>query len=292
MLRRLYILALALTFTFAASAQIHRVGFGVSAGANTMFADTALTNLWGPLAGIEGYYACMFAINNTELLLGPRTGLEAFWSMSGFETPVSEQFTNTDYLGHKIDYTVSGEVSEKYHHVYVGIPLMLALKYRGFVAGVGIKARALLWNTGRTDVTHMTTTAYYPEFDIAVVDEPKMGVVKDMSYDLSCSRTTPEWHVAVAAEAGYEWEVKKNQWIGLRVFADYDIWNSFTQPEDAAPRVVDIAPITAANKTAEMTVTPICEAALAKFSALHVGLTISYTFDFIDTSHHCNCLPY
>lgn len=292
MQRRIYILSLAFAFSLVANAQIHRVGFGVSAGANTMFADSAVTNIWGPTVGIEGYYACMFAVNNTELMLGPRTGLEVAWSMSGFQMPLSEKFTNTDYLGHQIDYTVSGDVKETHHHLSVGIPIMLALKYRGFVAGVGIKARALLWNTYKTSASDVTTTAYYPEFDIAVIDEPKLGVVKDMSYDLSGSRNTPEWHVAVALEAGYEWEVKKNQHLGLRVFADYDVWNSFAQPADAAKRVVEISPITETNKKAEITLAPICNAALTKFNALNIGVTISYTFDFIDSSHHCNCLPY
>ena len=169
---------------------------------------------------------------------------------------------------------------------------MLTLKYRGFVAGVGVKARAVLWNTYKTTFSDLTVQAYYPEFDVAVVDEPKLGVVKNMTDELSGSRTVPEWHVAIAAEAGYEWNVATNQSIGIRVFADYGVWNSFAQPEDAAQRIIDISPITEANKTAEITLSPVCQAALTKFNALNIGVTISYTFDFIDTSHHCNCLPY
>ena len=291
MQRRLYIVTLMLALSLAISAQVHRVGVGLSGGVNTMFADTSLTNLWGPTIGLEGYYACLFAVDNSEFMLGPRTGIEVAWSQSGWTSPVNEQFSNTDYLGHQIDYTISGSVREKHQHLTVSIPIMLAMRYRGLVVGIGVKARMLLWNTYSTSVSDLYVSAYYPEFDIAVVDEPNLGIVNKVD-DISGSRATPEWHVPVAAEIGYEWQVKKNQFLGFRIFADYDIWNSFKQPADAAKRVIDITPITEANKTADVNVAPICNAALTKFNALNIGVTISYTFDFIDNSHHCNCLPY
>ena len=292
MRRRLYIVCLSLALSLAASAQIQRVGIGLLGGANTMFADSAITNTWGPTIGIEGYYVYLFGLNNTELLLGPRIGLEVAWSMSGFKMPVNEQFSNSDYLGHQIDYTISGEVNETHHHLSAAIPVMLALRYRGLVAGVGLKVRALVWNTYKTTVSDITTTAYYPEFDIAVVDEPNLGVVKDQAYDLSGSRNMPEWHVAVAAELGYEWKIRKTRFVGLSLFADYGVWNSFKLPADAAERVVNVTPITETNKTAEVTPAPICNSALTKFNALNVGVKLSYIFEFIDNSHHCNCLPY
>ena len=292
MKRRIYILLLMFALSFSASAQVHRVGFAVFGGANTLFADTALTNKWGPMAGAELYYACMFSVNHSQLMLGPRTGIEIGWSNTGFEMPISEQFSNTDYLGHQIDYTISGSVKENYNHLSVAVPLMLALKYRGFVFGAGVKARAMLWNTAKTSISHITTTAYYPEFDVMVQDEPNIGVVQDMNYDLSGSRPTPEWHVALAAEIGYEWQLRKTRWMGFRIFADYDVWNSFKQPADAEPRVVSVSPITETNKVAQVTLAPIYNAALTKFKALNIGVALTFTFDFIDDNHHCNCLPY
>ena len=241
--------------------------------------------------GIEGYYACLFPINNSELWIGPRTGLEVAWAQGGWKVPVKDKFSSTDHLNHLINYTVDGAVREVHNDISVSIPVMAAFKYRALIAGVGLKARSVIWSSAKTNISELNTTAYYPDFDVTVTNEPKLGAVTDAAEEIKGSRTTPEWHVAVAAEIGYEFEIKKNQWLGVRLFTAYDIWNSY-KLDDPLPHVYAITAPTADTNAASLTLNPLYNTALTKFNTFTVGLTVSYIFDILKVTHHCNCLPY
>ncbi len=289
--RKLFILSFGLMCSLTLSAQLHRVGVGVSVGAHTMFADTALNKLWGPTVGIEGYYACLFPIGNSGLWMGPRTGLEAAWLQGGWETPVSNRFSSTDYLNHSINYTVKGSVRETHNDISLAVPVMVALKYKGIMAGLGVKARGVVWSSAKTNISELNTSAYYPDFDVIVTNEPKLGAIVDAEQEIKDSRTMPEWHVAVAAEIGYEFEVVKYQFLGLRLFATYDVWNSY-KLEDSLPRIYDIQAPDAATMAVSPVLNPLYKTALTQFNTFTIGVTISYIFEIYRESHHCNCLPY
>lgn len=256
-----------------------------------MFGDTALTNRWGPTVGIEAYYACLFPIDNTNIWIGPRTGLEAAWMQGGFEVPIKDKFSSTDYLDHQINYTVEGAVRETYNDISVAIPVMVGLKYRNLIAGLGLKVRGVVWSQAKTAVSELNTTAYFPDFDITVTNEPKLGAVTDASEEVKGSRATPEWHVAIAAEIGYEFEVAKHHFLGVRLFATYDIWNSY-KLNDKTDHIWSITAPTADKAAASVSLNPLYNTALTKLNALTVGVTLSYTFEILKASHHCNCLPY
>lgn len=293
MRRCIYILTFVLLAVAASAQHIHRVGFGVSAGAGTLLGDSTLTNRWGPLVGIEGYYACLYRVGSSDVWMGPRTGLEFAWLMSGWSQEVSEQFSNKDYLGYTIDYTVSAKAQETHHQLALSIPLMAALRYRGLNVGVGFKLQAMLWDTCRTELTNLNVRAYYPKLDVAFVNDPFFGSLSAEQASVGGSRKMPELHLALSLEAGYEWELSPNRFLGFRVFADYDLWNSFARPSSAPDKAVIIAPIQKASQPAQTSVVPLCQSVLTGFSALRIGVTIAYTFDFPGkTAHSCNCLKY
>lgn len=292
---RINIILSLMMLTTALSAQpLHRVGFGMSAGAGTLFGDSTLTNRWGPTVGIEGYYACLFQLGKSDVWLGPRTGLDVSWLMSGWSQEAGERFTNKDYLGYDVDYTVTAQIKETHHQLALSVPLMAALRYKGFVAGAGIKAQAVVWNTCQTELSDLDVTAYYPKLDVSFHNEPFLGTLSQENTSVSGARNTPEWHIAAAVEAGYEWELNDNRFLGIRLFADYDVWNSFTHEAGTLDRAVVIEPIQAASQPAKTSLVPLCESVVTRFSALRVGVTFSYTFDIQgDTRHYgCNCLKY
>lgn len=290
MRQRLVILSLALVACLTLSAQMHRVGVGLSAGAHTQFGDSAVTNLWGPTVGLSFRYTCLFHVGS-EVWLGPQTGLEAAWTRSGWRQELSDQFSNKDYLGHQIDYTLSGKLDERHDHVTVTIPIMAALRYQGVVVGLGLKARALLWTKHQTTASDVDISAYYPEFDVRLAAE---DCVEELSsaLEISGARKTPEWHIALAAEAGYEWKIARNQYLGALLFVDYGLWNSYSRPDDAPQRSLDVTLIEKAGMMPQLVLSPIYSTIINRFRPFSVGVTITYTFDFESKTHHCNCLPY
>ena len=273
-----------------ATAQVHRFGVGLSGGVHTMFADSNLVNTWGGAAGIDFRYTYLIPVEGGRWYVGPRVGLEANWAMAGWKTGTTEQFTNTDYLGHAMEYTVYAKAQETHHHVYLGIPVMAEFKYYGLVAGVGVKAKALLWTTSKTEITSSDISAYYPDFDITIENDPSIGIVTDNK--VFGARVTPEWHIAVVGEIGYEWALTKLRYLGVRLFAEYNVWNSFERDIKASTRCINIAPIDVKGEVAKVSLTPIYDASLTKFNALTIGVTLTYTYDVHSKRHHCNCLPY
>ena len=290
MRHRLVIFVLVLASALSGYGQMHRIGFGLSAGVHTQFGDSSLTNTWGPTVGLSFRYSCLFHVGS-EVWLGPQTGLEAAWTQSGWEQAYSGKLSKTDYLGHQIDYTMSGNITERHDHINVAVPLMAALRYRGIIIGLGFKARAMMWTQYKTSASDIDLSAYYPDFDVTLAGK---DAVETYSTEMSASgaRKTPEWHVAVAAEAGYEWRIKKHQHLGVLVFVDYGLWNSYSRPTDAPQQSLDVTRIVTEGKLPDFILTPLCSTALNRFHPLSIGLTVTYTFDFESKSHHCNCLPY
>ena len=274
------------------SAQVHRFSVGLFGGAHTMFADTSLVNTWGPSVGVDFRYAYMTAVGRGAVYLGPRTGIEVSWANSGWYEQSHEQFTNTDYLKHQMEYDVYATVQENHHHIYIGIPIMAELKYYGLVAALGVKGKALLWTQSKSEITKTDISAYYPEFDVRIENDPTIGTLADADRVVEGTRVTPEWHVTLAAEIGYEWKVITREYIGVRLFAEYDIWNSFKRDVKASTRSVNVLPIDVKGQAAQVKLTPLYDATLGKFHAFTVGASIYYTFDIKSKKHHCNCLPY
>lgn len=292
MTKKSTILFLVMCLTLSVSAQVHRFSVGLFGGAHTMFADSSLVNTWGPSAGIEFRYAYMTGVGRGDLYIGPRTGLEAAWAKAGWNEQAHRQFTNTDYLGHKMEYDITSTVVENHHQIYVGIPIMAELKYYGLVAALGFKGKALLWSQSNTKITHSDISAYYPDYDVWVHNEPTIGEVTAANSKVQGARVAPEWHVTVAAELGYEWKVITREFIGVRLFAEFDIWNSFKRDVSAPTRSVDILPIEVKAEAAQVKLTPLYDASLTKFNALTAGIAVYYTFDSKSKHHACNCLPY
>ena len=274
------------------SAQVHRFSIGLFGGAHTMFADSSLVNTWGPSVGVDFRYAYMTAVGRGALYIGPRTGLEVSWANAGWNQSVHEQFTNTDYLGHKMEYDITASVTENHNHIYVGVPVMAEFKYYGLVAAVGFKGKALLWSRSNSEITKTDISAYYPEYSVTIDNDPTIGEVTAENSKAQGTRVTPEWHVSVAAEIGYEWKVITRDYFGIRLFAEFDIWNSFKRDVKASTRSVDILPIDVKGEAAQVKFTPIYDSKLGKFNALTAGIAIYYTFDSKSKRHTCNCLPY
>jgi hypothetical protein len=288
----LVIVILAVSLTTGLSAQVHRFTIGLFGGAHTMLADSSLVNTWGPSAGLNFRYAYMMALGRGAIYLGPRTGIEASWAYSGWYEEAHTQFTNTDYLKHKMEYDVYSKVTDYHHQLYIGIPIMAELKYYGLVAALGFKGKAVLWTQAKSEINKADINAYYPDFDVWVRNDPSIGELKTENSTAQGARLTPEWHVTVAAEIGYEWKVVTREYIGVRLFAECDIWNSYKRNVQASTRSVNIAPIDVKGQAAQVSLTPLYDSSLNKFHALTIGLSVYYTFDSKSKRHHCNCLPY
>ena len=99
-----------------------------------------------------------------------RFGLSLGYSGYGYRGNFEEQYTNTDFLGNKMEYTNTVVGAEmKVTQLNIEVPLMAVFRYEGFVFGTGLKfIMPGAANNYTQTMQEVRINAFYPQYGVTV----------------------------------------------------------------------------------------------------------------------------
>lgn len=279
---RKYILVVLTVCSVMMYAQPHYVSVGIRGGVGTLLAkgNEALDvhNVWKPNFMLDAAYSYLWTVEPVQL--GITTGLSFGYIGGGYKASAVEQYTNTDYLGHSIEYTNTvSDIYERTHGFAMEIPALFALYWQGLVVHAGLKLQVPLWYQCNQNIGNVRISAYYPEYGVTLVDEVITGRVTEEEYGaLIGKRDMADVSILLSMDIGYEWEIAPTHWLGLTAYLD---GAPYSHPAGAKTnRIIDVAPISdAGNPPAQVTVNTLIGAGATHLNYIACGLKLAYRFE-------------
>lgn len=270
-------------FLFAALAlplsaeNIHLLTLGLRGGEMTVLQQSAqnLNNQLGGVGALDLGYIWYAPVPKADL--GIRTGLLLGYGASAIGGGFSQQFTNTDYLGNQMDYTTSAQLYARQQMVSAEVPLMMALRAKGFTFNVGLSLQTVLWQHTRQHLYSPKIDAFYPAYNVHVTDELITGQLSADRQADGYAAGLPTAGMGVCTEIGYDFALPKG-YLGLQAFFSCSVWNNF-HPSDNV--VIAVAPV--ANPVQPVPEVQVSNALPSLCSSVHplfFGLRLYYAFEW------------
>lgn len=276
------IVLLSLLFCFGAvCAQEHQLTLGAGGGVmllNPQTEQEGVTQAPFPAGMFSLGYTYLADVGKGNVALGLSTGLEAGGAMAALSGRQTEQFTNTDYLGNTMQYTVTTGFSDRQKLLFAQVPLMFTMRASGLTLSLGAKASMPFLSRSEQVLKNPSISAYYDLTGVTVTNRVITGVVapEDMrkSFDGVFSGLT----VKASCELGYEWKLGARSAFGLKVFADVSVYDNYSSDAPGG-RLITVAPITDATNPAPLvTVGHATELYCRQMLPVELGLKLYYAF--------------
>ena len=170
--------------------------FGLRGGGNIyMTTGDAHTKLGGG-GNFDLGYTCYWNTPNAEV--GIHTGFTVGCCTSGFTGQnINRQFTNYDYLGNEMQYTISAQSVKLdiVRQVQIEVPLMLALRTDYMFVNVGAKFMMPVNDLYQQNMRDISIDAYYVRPDVHVVNRLITGVANESQINTSGKDCLPKYNV-------------------------------------------------------------------------------------------------
>ena len=269
------IIVLMLAISIAAQGQTSEISVSLGGGISTNFSQGEVKNQIRPMGTLNVGYAILGNVKDS-LLLGFRTGLNVSYSEIGLAKNLTDSFTNYDYYGHQMDYKVKGDMQYRHQQINLELPIMFALRAKGFYFNIGCKVMSTVWNQYKQTISNADVSAYYPDYGVTVDDKVVTGL---LSEEQKGKVSLPYLTIAVSTEIGYLWKIKSGHSLGFDVFVDYAPWG-FCYPTGKKERLIEVAPIVNDCETpvAQVTVNPLYELSAVKYNYFTAGVKLVYAF--------------
>lgn len=231
--------------------------------------------------GVNVDYTCRWTLKNTNTQLGFLFGVDASRAAVSFIDDTHETFTNTDYLGNRMDYETMTHVTERVSAYYISVPLMFSMRHRGFTFSVGPQFMMPLAERFTQTLSDTHIYATYTRYEVQLRDELISGRLPQATYSGSES-VLPKYNVQVGVELGYDWNLAKHHAIGVQLFAHYGVWNNYTSQQSESTFLY-VAPILSPeNPTPEVTVNGLRTPLAGSMNSLDCGIRVTYSFEETD----------
>lgn len=288
MTKRLFIILIAFLPQIA-HAHHSMVSIGVRGGGQTFITST--TDPSGDLKGAIGgtgildlRYTFYGSLTNT-VEIGFAIGAGVGYGASAIKGHHVDTYTNTDYLGNQMDYTVTSTFRQKEQFTRAEASLMLAMNFNHVVVNIGPRFMLPFVTKTQLSLSEASIDAYYPRYEVHVTDQLITGRL-ELPYAQSVSSSIPKYTVLMAAEVGYEWYFNEKSCLGFQLYADIGVWNKMHAVSDPSAALVHVSAITdAANPVPAVTVGN-ADALIAKRRYLDFGLRLYYAFTVGSQSSH------
>ena len=210
--------------------------------------------------------------------VGFRIGLDFGYLYSPYRAEFEQKYSNVDYLGNQMDYTTSSVVEITQNQLYASVPLMFALRSKGFVWNIGVRLQAALYQTGQQHLSEPAIQAYYPAYDVTVTNELITGIVAENQLAMPLESSALLLECYAATEIGYECEIKNtSSTIGVLAYFNMGFWNSLPKATDLP--IIQVAPITDKNNPVPaVTVNNALSSLLTSYIPMQFGIKLYYAF--------------
>ncbi len=277
------------------SAQTSMLSIGVRGGGHT-YLPTAAVGAAGdvqPSIGVTGSLDLRYSLYGclaNRLGIGLTVGAGVGYGEAGIKGTNTDQYTNSDYLGNTIDYTIHSAFIQKDRFTKVDLSLLLALYLGNFTVNIGPRWMMPFVSSSSFTIQSADIDAYYPLYDVHVTNQLITGKL-ETPYTQSVTPTLPQQNILMAMELGYEWYLNEITCLGLQAFADIAVWNrQSTNPLTTNP-LIQVAPITdVSNPVPAVTVNPAANLTVSK-RYLDFGVRIYYAFSFSSTRETRRKIP-
>lgn len=193
--------------------------------------------------------------------LGPLVGLGITYASTSFtmgdNLMVRPSVTNN---GYEVVDTFNLAGSENYAKIQLEVPVMFAMTIGGVVFNAGVVGACELWQKQEALLTTPTIKTYIP---IAGLTVDNSVIPMESGPSMRCS-----FHLNLAAQIGYEWELAERHRLGVQAFVRYDLFPMTSPKNDGVGQWSD----------GKMTMTYYTGSYKADIHYLDAGLRVYYAF--------------
>ena len=279
-----YIVVLCLlSFIFCpGQANTSMLSIGVRGGGQTYLPTAAVGATGEVKPGIGGagtldlrytYYGAVGA----QAELGCAIGAGFGYGAAGIKGTNTDVYSNTDYLGNTIDYTINSDFTQRDRFAKIDLSLLFAMRLNGFTLNVGPRFMLPLAANRSLTINEANIDAYYPAYDVHVVNQLITGKL-ETPYTESRPSNISKYHLLVAAEIGYEWRMTNQHALGVQLFAEAAVWSKQSPVTNNQSPLIGVSPITdASNPVPTVTVGDIAPM-IKDLRYIDFGLRVYYAF--------------
>ena len=258
------------------------LSIGVRGGGQT-YLPTAAVGATGDMhAGIGGtgaldvrytYYGSVAS----QVQLGVAVGAGFGYGTTGIKGTNMDSYTNIDYLGNKMDYSIDATYSLKDQFAKVDVSLLLAMRFGGVTLNVGPRFMLPFAATGTVTISEASIDAYYPLYDVHVTDQLITGKL-ETPYQQTTTSSLPQYAALMALEIGYEWTLNTNHSLGVQLFADIAVWTPKSSITNVQSPIISVAPISNTNDPVSSVTVNSPAALISNRRYLDFGVRAYYAF--------------
>ncbi len=229
----------------------------------------------GGAAILDLQYAHYWAKDGRPVDLGLIVGLGIGYAQGGFGGSEDSTFTKD-----VMRYTINADVKETDRQIQLEIPLYFSLIHdNGFFFNVGPKFMLPVYTPYKQSIKNEDIVAYDTEtgvtFDNNVVTGRYNGEKPNEGNGLQF-----KINIMLAAELGYEWILKSGNSLGLGVYADYCVYNSYSHSKNASSEsLLNLTPPSNSG-IATLDVLSATKTYAKNVGYFDVGVKLAYHFNF------------
>lgn len=257
------------------------------AGGGATYVATAQQTSIGWTAGGDIAYTALWPIQK-GFSMGIKTGVNTYCSSSKISDKIDDRYTRIDYLGHEMAYTITGDVTHEMRDVRVGIPVMMAMEYKGFLCNLGIKNVFPAAQLGQQDIDNLNIVAYYDDYAVPVQNELITGLVPDAQLHRKTDERAAVYTLGVSAELGYMGLVKGCHHLGFLIYVDY--YPLYATPKSVAggnsTPLVDVAAITNPEYPVPSVTVRALGSTITGLQSLSFGVKFVYGINLVQAARH------
>ena len=257
------------------------LSIGVRGGGQTYLPTAAVGATADMHAGIGGtgaldvrytYYGSVAS----QVQLGVAVGAGFGYGTTGIKGTNMDSYTNIDYLGNKMDYSIDATYSLKDQFAKVDVSLLLAMRFGGVTLNVGPRFMLPFAATGTVTISEASIDAYYPAYNVHVTDQLITGKL-ETPYTEKHPSNISKYNLLIAAEIGYEWRLNQHA-LGVQLFAEAAVWSKQSPITNYQSPMISVAPISNANAPVPSVTVGSAESFVSGRRYIGVGVRAYYAF--------------
>ena len=257
-------------------AQTSMLSIGVRGGGQTYLPTAAVGATGEVKPGIGGtggldlrytYYESVAS----QVELGVAVGAGFGYGTTGIKGTNMDSYTNIDYLGNKMDYSIDATYSLKDQFAKVDVSLLLAMRFGGVTLNVGPRFMLPFAASSALTIRQSAIDAYYPAYNVHVTDQLITGKL-ETPYTEKHPSNISKYNLLIAAEIGYEWRLNQHA-LGVQLFAEAAVWSKQTPNP-----LIQVQPITSAENPVPSVTVGSAESFVSGRRYIGVGVRAYYAF--------------